>query len=292
VEISADGKRVDIRPAPEEYLRLAKMPMYSDSTLVQSAASASRFVVTSSSRLGSLMTGQAEKFTQRSAPTNTPMTFSPAAKERARKIHGMTQSGAQISAKTVGSLANYTQNMAARMTGKGERKEKGADYKPGLFNKSLIAFTTVMDGLAESGTRLVTDAGTASTIAVNHKYGAEAGEIAATVAGGVRNVGLVYVDVTGVSRKAIIKSVAKGMVIGKVKDKNGHEQEVIVGEGDGGAVPQEILQSQQYATPGGASGYNSQSTSGYSTPAGYGNKPTPAYPSAGPGGYSDTKRYM
>jgi len=267
--------------------------MYSNSTLVQSAASASRFVVTSSSRLGGMMTSQAEKFTQRSAPTNQPMTFSPAAKERARKIHGMTQSGAQISAKTVGSLANYTQNMAARMTGKGDRKEKerGEGYKPGLFNKSLIAFTTVMDGLAESGTRLVTDAGTASTIAVNHKYGADAGEIAATVAGGVRNVGLVYVDVTGVSRKAIIKSVAKGMVVGKVKDKNGHEQSVIVGEGDGGAIPQEVLQ-QHNATPGGGSGYNSQSTSGYSTPAGYGSKPTPAYPSAGPGGYSDKKNYM
>jgi len=218
------------------------------------------------------------------------MTFSPAAKERARKIHGFTTSGAQLSAKTVGSLANYTQNFAAKVAGKGERKEKGEAYKPGLFNKSLIAFTTVMDGLAESGTRLVTDAGTASTIAVNHKYGAEAGEIAATVAGGVRNVGLVYVDVTGVSRKAIIKSVAKGMVIGKVRDKSGKEQDVIVGVGDGGALPQEVLQN---ATAGGVgSGYNSQSTSGYSTPAGYGNNPTPAYPSAAPGGYSDTKRYM
>lgn len=202
----------------------------------------------------------------------------------------MTQSGAQISAKTVGSLAKYSQNMAARVTGHGDRKEKGEGYKPGLFNKSLIAFTTVMDGLAESGTRLVTDAGTASTIAVNHKFGADAGELAATVAGGVRNVGLVYVDVTGVSRKAIIKSVAKGMVIGKVKDKNGKEQDVIVGEGDGGAVPQEYLQQQQQ---GGGSGYNSQSTSGYSTPAGYGSKPTPAYPSAASGGYSsDNKRYM
>jgi len=265
--------------------------MYSNSTLVQSAASASRFVVTSSSRLGNMMTSQAEQFTQRSAPTNKPVTFSPAAKERARKIHGMTQSGAQISAKTVGSLAKYSQNVAARVTGHGDRKDKGKpdSYKPGLFNKSLIAFTTVMDGLAESGTRLVTDAGTASTIAVNHKFGADAGEIAATVAGGVRNVSMVYVDVTGVSRKAIIKSVAKGMVIGKVKDKNGKEQDVIVGEGDGGAVPQQYLQQQQ----GGGSGFNSQSTSGYSTPAGYGSKPTPAYPSAAGGGYpSDNKRYM
>lgn len=263
--------------------------MYSDSTLVQSAASASRFVVTSSSRIGSLLTNQAEKYSQNSAPTNKPINFSPAARERARKIHGYTSSGAQLSAKTVGSLASYTQNFAAKVAGHGDRKEKAANHKPGLFNKSLIAFTTVMDGIAESGTRLVTDAGTASTIAVNHKYGPQAGELAATVAGGVRNVGLVYVDVTGVSRKAIIKSVAKGMVVGKVKDKSGKEQDVIVGSGDGGAIPPEVLQNA--SAGGGGSGYNSQSTSGYSTPAGYGIQPTPAYPSAG-GYYSDTKRYM
>merc|ERR1711981_780458 len=39
--------------------------------------------------------------------------------------------------------------------------------------------------------------------------GPEAGSMAADLAGGVKNVGLVYVDVTGVSRRAIIKSVDK-----------------------------------------------------------------------------------
>ena len=45
-----------------------------------------------------------------------------------------------------------------------------------------------------------------------------------------KNVGLVYIDVTGVSRRAILKSVAKGMVVGKVKGGG----EIIVGATDNG----------------------------------------------------------
>jgi spartin len=45
----------------------------------------------------------------------------------------------------------------------------------------------------------------------------------------VRNVGLVYIDVTGVSRRAILKSVAKGMVVGEVK---GGGRVIVGGQGD------------------------------------------------------------
>jgi spartin len=100
----------------------------------------------------------------------------------------------------------------------------------------LIAFSTVADGISHSGKQLLTSSGAAASAAVGHKYGAEAGQITTNLAGGVKNVGLVYIDVTGVSRKAIIKSVAKGMVVGKVKDKKGNEQTVLVGGGDGGTV--------------------------------------------------------
>merc|ERR1711939_676088 len=55
------------------------------------------------------------------------------------------------------------------------------------------------------------------------------------LAGGVKNVGLVYIDAMGVSRRAVIKSVAKG--IGRMP--NG--QQLVVGAGDGGVVPAEAL---------------------------------------------------
>ena len=59
--------------------------------------------------------------------------------------------------------------------------------------------------------------------------------MASNLAGGVRNVGLVYIDAAGVSRRAVIKSVAKGMVVGRMP--NG--QQIVVGTGDGGVVPPE-----------------------------------------------------
>ena len=99
----------------------------------------------------------------------------------------------------------------------------------------MIAFSTIADGIEESGKRLLTSTGAAATTVVGHRYGNDARQIAAEVAGGVKNVGLVYIDVAGVSRKAVIKSVAKGMVVGKVKGGG----EVIVGGGDGGVVTPE-----------------------------------------------------
>jgi spartin len=67
---------------------------------------------------------------------------------------------------------------------------------------------------------------------VGHRFGPEAGEISKSLGGGFKNVGLVYIDAAGVSRKAIVKSVAKGMVVGKVKGGG----DLIVGGGDGGVI--------------------------------------------------------
>jgi len=79
------------------------------------------------------------------------------------------------------------------------------------------------------------------TNVVSHKYGKEAGNVAYGLAGGVKNVGLVYIDAMGVSRRAVIKSVAKGMVVGRMP--NG--QQLVVGSGDGGVVPSETFESDQ-----------------------------------------------
>lgn len=214
--------------------------------MVQNAATASRFIVTSSSRLGNILTAGADSFTQKVKPAAKPMEFSPATHERVRKINAFTNSAAGMSAKTVGQATKYAQNLGARFGGKPEdRYKKGFDkdgkpieeYKPGLLNRSMIAFSTVADGIVTSGKHLMEQSGAAATTVVGHRYGAEAGSITGKLAGGVKNVGLVYIDVAGVSRRAVLKSVAKGMVVGKVR--NGGQ--VIVGGGDGGVVPDEDL---------------------------------------------------
>ncbi|KAH7394415.1 senescence-associated protein-domain-containing protein [Pyrenochaeta sp. MPI-SDFR-AT-0127] len=282
IVVSPDGKRIDIRPLEEDYLDMARHPAYKDSGLVQNAAAASRLIVTGSSYISNMMVSGAENFMNKTKPNEKPMVFQPATHDRVRKINTLTTGVAGYSAKTVGQLTKYAQNAAAGLAGhkKTTHKSRNPDgtpnesYKPGLLNKSLIAFSTVADGISYSGKTILTHGGAAASAAVGHKYGSEAGSITSNLAGGVKNVGLVYIDVTGVSRRAIIKSVAKGMVVGKVKDKKGNEQTVLVGGGDGGAIQPSDLDPKHGATNAGVA--PNQSSSGPAGQISFGGPP-PTY---------------
>ncbi|KAF2150786.1 hypothetical protein K461DRAFT_259353 [Myriangium duriaei CBS 260.36] len=273
VEISPDGKRVSVRPISDEYLQLAKMPQYQKSSLVQNAAAASRLIVTGSSYLGNMMSSGAENFVNKTKPNAKPIEFKPATHERVRKINAFTHGAAGLSSKGVHQVSKVAQNIGAGITRRDEKKKTKSDYdgKPGLLNKSMIAFTTIADGVAYSGKTLLEQSASAASTVVGHKYGKEAGSVAGGLAGGVKNVGLVYIDVTGVTRRALVKSVAKGMVVGKMK--NG--EQVVVGGGDGGEVSQADLKAaeaaQQQATSGqqyGSSGqqYGSTGATGAAPP--------------------------
>lgn len=269
-----------MQPLSEDYLGMARLPAYKSSTLVQNSAAASRLIVTGSSYISNALISGAETFMNKTKPNEKPMIFKTATHERVRKINTFTTSVAGVSAKTVGSLSKHAQNFTAGAMGKGPRKAKAVlpdgspnpEYKPGLLNKSLIAFSTVADGIAYGGKTLLNHSGAAASAAIGHKYGAEAGGIAGDLAGGVKNVGLVYIDVTGVSRRAIIKSVAKGMVVGKVRDKKGVEQTVIVGGGDGGVVNPADLQKGVSNT-----GLPPGQTEGSASQIGFGNTAPPSY---------------
>lgn len=178
------------------------------------------------------MTSGAESFQAKTKPVAKPVVFSPTTHNNVRKINGLTAGAASISSKTLGQAEKFAQNIGARLTGRGERKDKGDNYKPGILNKSLIAFSTVGDGLATSAKHILGAGASSTTAIVGHRYGEDARKLTSSLTTGVTNVGLVYIDVTGVSRRAVIKSVAKGMVVGKVK--NGGT--VIVGGGDGGEL--------------------------------------------------------
>jgi len=227
--------------------------------------------VTASNSLAGAMTGGADSFQRKTQPNPKPMTFSPATQARIRQIHSFTQGAAGLSAKTVGQLGRYAQNFGASLTGKGEKKRAGTDkdgnadssYKPGVLNKSMIAFSTIADGIDHAGRTLLASSSVAATNVVGHKYGKEARSVAQDLTRGVKNVGLVYIDAVGVSRRAVIKSVAKGMVVGRMP--NG--QQLVVGTGDGGVMPGEAV-SGDFKNDG-ASVYGGAAQPGVSVP-GYG----------------------
>ena len=293
------GNQITVHEVSEEYLRMARHPAYKDSTIVQSAATASRLIVTGSTFLSRSMTSGASNFAQKTKPNPKPLTFSPTTQDRVRKLNNLTHGAVSLSAATVGQINKVAQNFGASMTRRGEAKhrgEKGFDaqgrpinaYKPGLLNKSMMAFSTVADGIEQAGKDLLTSGSVAATTVVGHKYGPDARNIAASVAGGVKNVGLVYVDAAGVSRKAVIKSVAKGMVVGRMPGGGN----LMVGSGDGGQVPPEVAQQmeRERIQQGGAGGtgapVSNQDLPGTGQPGvsrpgygevGFGNSAPPAY---------------
>lgn len=218
---------------------MSRHPAYKGSTIVQTSATASRLIVATSTSLANAITSGAESFTKKTKPNQKPLTFSDATHARIRKVGTFSSGAADLSSRTIGQVERVAQNLGASFARK-DTKAKGfdkhnppQDYKPGVLNKSMIAFSTLADGIQE-GARSILLTGTSATSAmIGHKYGAEAGDVATNLTGGVKNVGLVYIDATGVSRRALLKSVAKGMVVGRMRDG----KQVVVGSGDGGELP-------------------------------------------------------
>jgi len=264
----------------EDYLRMSRHPAYRDSSLVQNAAAASRLIVTGTSYLSNLMTQGAENFANTTKPASKPLTFTPATRAHVRKMNHFTADAAQLSSKALGSATKVAQNLGATLARKAERQAKRAsddeNYRPGFLNQSMIAFGTLADGIAYSGRHLLDASGAAATHMVGHRYGDDARQVAAELAGGVKNVGLVYIDVTGVSRRAVIKSVAKGMVVGRVKGGG----EIVVGDGDGGDVPEEARM---------ANGVAGVPTDGFA-PAGPSSRPGVGFSNQSPPGYASSAR--
>ena len=208
VEISlpaeGEGNQINIHNASEEYLKMAKHPAYKDSTLVQNAAVASRLIVTGSGWLSNQMTTGADTFTKKTKPNPKPLTFTPTTQARIRKLNSLTEGAVGLSAKTVGQVTKHAQNLGASMARSGKKSQKEG-YKPGLLNKSMMAFSTVADGIDYASRNLLASSSSAATQVVGHRYGEDAKGVAGSLAGGVKNVGLVYIDASGVSRRAVIK---------------------------------------------------------------------------------------
>ncbi|KAJ0416050.1 senescence-associated protein-domain-containing protein [Aspergillus carlsbadensis] len=236
-----EGNQVSVSNVSEEYLSTARHPAYKSSSLVQSSATASRLIVTGSTYLANAMTTGADAFTRKVKPNPKPATFSDTTHTRIRKIGTFSSGAADISSRTVGQVGKYAQNFGASLAGRNkddgkarssEKSKVPAYGKPGILNKSLIAFSTLADGIEQGARNVLTSGSAAASTMIGHRYGSEAGTVASNLTGGIKNVGLVYIDASGVSRKAVLKSVAKGMVVGRMKDG----KQVVVGAGDGGEL--------------------------------------------------------
>lgn len=195
--------------------------------------------------LASSLTRGADALNRRIPPANRPLDFSPATQARVRRLHTLSASSAtasaNLSAAALGRVGKIAQSagagLARRQRGAAggdvandPRMASGGGGKRALLNRSLLAVSTIADGLDTSAQNLAAASTTAASSVVGHRYGDAAGRVAADAVGAARNVALVYIDRTGVSRRAVVKAAARGMVVGCVRDG----QRVVVGDaGDG-----------------------------------------------------------
>lgn len=255
VEISLpsdNSTNINVAPVSESYLEMAMHPLYKNSAIVSKAALASRLIVTASSQVTKTLQSQADSFTKKTKPNPKPLKFEPATQARIQKACKLTEDAASLSSAAAGQVQKYAQNIGASMTKRSRSRTKAssnqdenkdATYKPGLISKSLVAISTIADGIDQAGRGLLSGTSTAVTTVVDHKYGREAGQISKNIGSGVRNCGLVYIDATGVTRRAILKSVVKGAVIGKLSDGSN----VVVGSS--GVYCENTGYYQKYDTP-------------------------------------------
>ncbi|KAK9431016.1 senescence-associated protein-domain-containing protein [Lipomyces doorenjongii] len=181
-----------IRSVSATFLRNISGCPDTPSTIVQT--SASRLIVTGSSCLNNVFASGAYSFTKKSKPNPKPVAFSADTHIRIRKISSISHGAADLSVKTVSQVSKYAQNFGASSAGGNEMDQLSChdgsgnrvDDKPGILNRSLIACSTLADGIEQSSRTVLSPGSSAVTTMIGHRHGPEAGAVAAHLRGGVK----------------------------------------------------------------------------------------------------------
>jgi spartin len=211
-------------------LRISRAPLDHGmkSSIIDMADKISSGILYSSNTLAKGIDSSAQWYINRQPTRDLPVTFQPSTITNVRKIHHLSNNAVQLSAKATGLLASAAHSLGAGVRSRFVSESKKEKKKPGFLNKTLIAFETIADSIDVSTKQLLSSSSDAATNVVRHKYGEQAADISHSFGSAVRNVGLVYVDARGVTRKALIKGAAKGMLF---KAKVGNGEEVLIGGG-------------------------------------------------------------
>ncbi|PLW09847.1 hypothetical protein PCANC_21368 [Puccinia coronata f. sp. avenae] len=212
--------------------QVSALPPGGGSQILNGAEWVSRGIIAGSEVVSGLIKKSGKSYLASSKPADTPITFSSTTHANADKVLGFTRSACKVSGKTaalVGTVFGKVGDQIGKSTGI-QRTPNGAPPSGarGYVHKGLVAFNTIVDSIETGGKKVLYTAGDTTTEVVTHAYGAEAGQIAERANHAVRNVGLVYIDARGVTRRAILKSVGKAAVRGRMNDG----REIILGSDD------------------------------------------------------------
>lgn len=211
---------VDLPEQPQDHLKVtaAKDP----SLMIRSSNYVSQAIVGGGNLLGKGLAAGSSTFVARTKAGDKPLVFSENQRKNAARVHNVTGQVANVSAKTAGMIADSARGVGAYFTGKGKKDdERNADKKPGFLNRAFMAADNVFTSVEQAGKTLINDTSMATSVMVAHKYGQDAGQAVRGVGDSVHNAALVYIDVRGISRRALIKSAGKGALFGNKQSGSG-----------------------------------------------------------------------
>lgn len=174
---------------------------------------------------------------EKSEAGRDPVKFGPKTHAGARQLNEWSGQAVQVSAKTTGAILQVAGNIGDKIgkkTGIQRKANPDGTYGPapkgirGFVNRGLIAANTVLDGIDAGAQTLLYTSGQAASDVVGHRYGNDAREVADAFGRTGRNVFIVYKDVRGIRRSALLKA-ARGRVM-KAKLQDGREVTIKVDE--------------------------------------------------------------
>lgn len=252
--------------------------------LIRGADMISRTIVKTSEYVGGKIQGAADSYMAKnpaagssgySTPTNEkadgskpqagpdPIKVGPKTQASVRTLHQWSGTAVQVSSKTTGAILQVAGNIGDKIGKKtGIQRQVKADgtYGPpptgirGFVNRSLIAANTVLDGIDAGAQTLLYTSGEAASNVVGHRFGEDARQVADGFGRTGKNVFIVYKDVRGIRRSALLKAARSRVMKAKLDD--GREVTIQVDE-KGKAVASAI-------TPASSAKSSSAATSGAS----------------------------
>ncbi|GAC99398.1 expressed protein [Pseudozyma hubeiensis SY62] len=230
--------------------------------MIKGADTISRTIIRASEFVGGKIQGAADSYMAKhpaagssgtSTPNNEkaeagrdPVKFGPKTHAGVKTVHNWSGSAVQISSQTTGAILRVAGNVGDKIGKKtGIQRKVNPDGTAGpaptgirgFVNRGLIAANTVLDGIDAGAQTLLYTSGQAASDVVSHKYGPDARSVAEGIGGAGKNVFIVYKDVRGIRRSALLKAARSRVMKAKLDD--GREVTINVNE-KGEAVASEI----------------------------------------------------
>ncbi|KAF8528187.1 senescence-associated protein-domain-containing protein [Hysterangium stoloniferum] len=207
--------------------------------LMQTAGYISRGIVFATSVIASGMTSVSNYYISHSTPSPKAVEFSPRARANMKRIHKISGTAVDVTSKTTGAILQSVEFVANKLAGPSSKpvqrpppslpprdgisttKSSEAPMpvppplpprKPRLLNRILASTDLLLTTLEHSANTLIVTGTDAVSASLGHKYGTEMGQASQLTGQSVRNVGLVYVDLRGVGRRALLRKAGKAVV--------------------------------------------------------------------------------